>query len=177
MIDTGDVRAICLGELHGDRADASRGAVDQDPRTRRYTTLGQVVQSDEAGGWHGRRLLEADAGWLERHPHFGGRGVLGERTAVAPLDTANSLSEDLVTWLEPGHRAAHRIHYPSDVGPGHGLTGASDPGAHEAEHRGPAKTTCHTSGWTEAARTRTNTSSAAGAGRETSLTVRSSTDP
>ena len=137
VVDTGDVRAVGLGKLHGNRADASRSAVDQDSRPGGHPSLRQIVQGDEPGGRHRGRLFKADAGGLQRHPLLGGGGVLGERTAVAPLDTANGLTEDLVTRLEPGHRAPDGLHHAGDVSPGHSLAGTSDPGAHKSKDRGP----------------------------------------
>ena len=101
MVDTGDLRAVGLGELNGERADTAGGAVDQHPRPGRHPPLRQVVQRDQAGGGHRRGLLEADPGGLERDPLLGRRGVLRERAAVAPLDAPDGLAEDLVPGPEP----------------------------------------------------------------------------
>ena len=135
MVDTGDVRAVGLGELNRERTDTAAGAIDQHPAARRHSVLWKVVERDQAGGGHCCRLFEADPGRFEGNSLLGRGGVLRERTAVAPLDAADGLREHLVAGPEPGDGGPHGLHHAGDVGAGHPVRGLPHAGAHQPQHR------------------------------------------
>ena len=80
--DPGDRRAERPGDLHGERADAARGPVDQhllaglDP-----ALVAQAQQGGDGRHRHGRRLLEGQRPWLAGQQVFGDRDVLGKTAA------------------------------------------------------------------------------------------------
>src|SRR5680860_812972 len=75
----GDVGAEGLGDLHGERADASRRAVDQHRVAWLHLAdVAQAPQGGDGGDRHRGSLLEGEVGGLERQQAFRDAGVLGE---------------------------------------------------------------------------------------------------
>ena len=118
-IHAGHVRAVGLGELDGEDADAPAGAVDEHGLARSHlAVVADTAKRDQAGGRHGRGLLEGEVGRLRPQRACGDRRVLGERAAVAPLVALQALTEHVVTAREPGHVASDRRDAAGDIRPG-----------------------------------------------------------
>ena len=63
----GDLGAQCLGDLHCERADAAGGADHEDVLAGlQPPVVAQRLQCRHPGQWHGRRLLEGQAGGQAR---------------------------------------------------------------------------------------------------------------
>jgi hypothetical protein len=108
VLHTAVTSAPHAGQLHGECADTTHGAVDQDPLSG--LELPRVAQSAQRGQSRRRQrrgLLEREALGLQRQLGLGRAGVLGT-TAVG--DT-----EHLVARAELGHVFADRFHLPGDV--------------------------------------------------------------
>ena len=57
--DAGDLRSERLGDLHGERPDATGGAVDQDFLSRLNLPLvAKRLEGGDRRDWHGRSLFE-----------------------------------------------------------------------------------------------------------------------
>jgi len=127
----GHLRAEGLGDLHRERADPTRRAVDQDRLPGRdMAVIAKRLEGDHRRHRDRRGLLEGD---VDRHPCkrvLGGRGVLGIG-AAAP-------AEDLVARAEPGHAAAHRLDRPGDVGPANDVLRLAQPVDGAGDVRQPA---------------------------------------
>ena len=81
--DAGHVRSERLGDLYGERADASRRAVDEDLLP--WSDLPLVAKSLQGGEprhRYRRRLLEREVGRLRRELVLGSAHVLGEGAAA-----------------------------------------------------------------------------------------------
>jgi len=106
--DAGHVRAERLGDLHRERPDASRRAVDQDLLARPDLTLvAQALQRRHGGDGNRRRLLERHVPRLQHDAIRRDCDVLGQR--------AGSRAEHVVARFEPGDTPADRLHRPRKV--------------------------------------------------------------
>src|SRR6516165_10858665 len=95
----GHLGAERLGDLHGERADATGRAVDQYPLPRLQVRLvAHGLQRGEAGDGDGGSLLEGQPGGLGREVFRLAVHVLGQRPAA--------MAEDLLTRLELGDAPA-----------------------------------------------------------------------
>src|SRR5438270_159520 len=85
--DAGHVRAERLRDLHGERADAARRAVDEDALTRSELALvAKTLQRGEARHRDRRGLLEAEVDRLRRDVVRSRGHVLGEGAAALAVD-------------------------------------------------------------------------------------------
>ena len=98
-----------LGELHGEGADAARGADDQDLLARLDArVVAQALQGGQRGQGDGRGLLEAQVGRLALDHVLGDADVLGEAAR-------GDVGVHLVAGAQPGHGLADRLDLPGDV--------------------------------------------------------------
>src|SRR2546426_5295997 len=107
----GHVRSECLGDLYGERADASRSAIDEDALPR--SDLSFVAKSLEGGEpRHGYRrgLLERKVGRLRRELVLGSAHVLGEGAAA--------LAEYFIASTKLRHVLADRLNVSCHVDAG-----------------------------------------------------------
>jgi hypothetical protein len=122
------VRAERLGELHGEGAHATRGAVDQDLVSRpRVCHIAQPHQGGVAGQRDRGRLLETEVGRLRLDQVVRRAHVLGERSV--------DLAVHLVAGTEPGHCRADRLHPSGEVGAPDLHPGAAEPERHAGHVR------------------------------------------
>jgi hypothetical protein len=160
----GHLGPVGLGDLDREGADTAGGAVDQDlVGGLDGSVVAETLEGGDRRHRHGRRLLERQAGRLQRHGVHRHRGVFGE----AAVAVVQEVGIDLVAGLEPGDAAAGRLHLPGDVDARILWFGRSRPRV-ARENRGLPRSTCQSAALTDAASTLTRTSSAFGAGLSTS---------
>jgi hypothetical protein len=120
-----------LGDLYGERPNASRRADDQHLLPR--LNLPHVAQSLErggAGGGNGRRLLEGEVRRLGRNLVRSSGRVLGEGAVAG--------AEHLIARLEPRHILADRLDATCDILAPNADFGTAEPRGH-ADQVGKAR--------------------------------------
>jgi len=112
--DAGDPALERLGDLHGERADASAGTDDQDILARLHgSRVAQSLERGAPGQGKGGSALEREIRGLRHEVALVGTHVLGER-AFTP-------AEDLVAGSEPCHVPTDGLDLPGRVRPPHGI--------------------------------------------------------
>ena len=105
----GHLSAERLGDLHGERADASSRADDQDLLPRLDAArVAQRLEGGETGHRNGGRLLERDVGRLGDEVLLRSNRVLGER--------ADATAEDLIPDPKTRHVLADRFDDARQIG-------------------------------------------------------------
>jgi hypothetical protein len=158
VLQTPVTSAVRLGDLHGERADASRGADDQDLLAGLHVSaVADRLQGGQAGNRHGRGLCKGEVRGPGRELVGPGPRVLGEGT---PGD-----AEHLVAYRQRRHLCADRLDPPGDLPARHGGLGRPDPVSRQAHRIGQAGHEMQTPRSTPAACTRSSTSRSPIAGR------------
>ena len=107
--DAGDVGTVGFCDLHGEGADSSGCAVDEDGLLRlEFGAVAQALQGGDAGDGHGRRLREGEVVGLEGKGLFRSAGVFGEGAFAG--------AEDGVAGLEAGDLWADGFDDSGEVG-------------------------------------------------------------
>src|SRR6266566_7468231 len=132
----GDLGAEGLGDLHGERAHASRRADDQHPLPGLHLrVVAHGLQRGERGDGDGRRLLEGKVGGLGCQPGRPGADVRGEGSVAGAVD--------LIARLEPGHLLTGGLDRSRQAATGVGGLGPAKPearqtdGVRQARHQMP----------------------------------------
>src|SRR5579864_17320 len=123
---SGDVSAECLGDLDGERPEATRRTVDQDPVTG-LDLASKQLEGRCRGHPDGGRLLEREVGRLRQEVVLRGTRVLGE-SARAP-------AEHLVSWPELRDGTAYSLDRARDIRPRNAVLRLADADGHAREVR------------------------------------------
>jgi hypothetical protein len=114
------VHTACLGDLHGERADAARGADDQDLLASLHVpVVADRLQGGQAGNGYGRGPGKGEVRGLGREPVGPGPCVLGERALGG--------AEHLFAHRQRRHVPADRLDAPGDLPASYGVLGARIP--------------------------------------------------
>ncbi len=120
----GDLGAERLRDLHGERADAARGADDEHPLARSEPSLvAQPLERRAGRDRDGGGLLEREVGGLWRDPGRAGARVLGEG--------AGRGAEDLVAGRESGDVRAGGLHAAGEIASRDAVLRLAEPVAHD----------------------------------------------
>src|SRR5207302_8760139 len=107
--DSGDLRAIPLRDLHGERPDPSRRSDNQHLFSRPdLSSIAKTLQGGDGSERDRRRFLEAQVGGFQREESFRSRYILGE-------PAFSHKAKDLVARPEPCHRVTDRLNLPRPV--------------------------------------------------------------
>lgn len=115
----GDLRAECLGQLHGETSDTAGRAGDQHPLPCLHPPGFQGLPRGAPGDSEDRGVLERATRRFVDQLVLAGRGVLGEGT------TAHA--EHFVAGGESGHRRADRDHGAGDIDAGYPVLRPTEP--------------------------------------------------
>ena len=108
-----DPCAACLRDLHGDMADAARGAVHQDPAAGRH--LREVAEGDGGGADAGQRrgIAKIDVCRQSKQRLRWNRAVLGKRALCAPERIDKT--PDAVAWPDTLGAATDLRHHAGEI--------------------------------------------------------------
>ena len=129
----GDLASQGFRDLHREASHPARGSLDQDllPRPK-LPLVPQGLESGERREGDGRSLLERELRGLEDDLFLAREGVLGEASALMPLQEA----EDLVADFEAFHTRADRLDGPGSIRPEYPRPGPEEPACLEADEEG-----------------------------------------